>query len=86
MRLLGKDKLQIPLDNDARLWLCSWISELSAARWKGAADLLMQFPRASVAGPDTFIFRVGGAVWVIELVVHFPQGIALIVGMKRAAS
>jgi len=86
MRLLGKDKLQVALDNDTRLWLSSWISELTVAHWKGAADLLTQFPRATATGPDTFVFRVGAAVWIIELAVHFPQGIALVVSMERAAS
>ena len=86
MRLLGKDKLQVALDNDARIWLRSWISELTAAHWKSAADLHTQFPRATVAGPDTFIFPVGAALWIIELAVLFPQGIALVVSMKRAAS
>lgn len=86
MRLLGKDKLQVALDKDAQLWLRSWISELVAAHWKDAADLLAQFPLAMATGPDTFIFRVGAAVWNIELAVHFPQEIALVVSMEQAAS
>ncbi len=86
MRLLGKDKLQVVLDNDARIWLRSWIAELASAHWKEAGDVLAQFPRATLVSPDTFIFRVGGAVWIIELAVHFPQGIALVVRMERAAS
>ncbi|WCM20429.1 type II toxin-antitoxin system HigB family toxin [Paraburkholderia bryophila] len=86
MRLLGKDKLQVALDNDARVWLRSWIAELASAQWKEAGDVLAQFPRATLAAPDTFIFRVGAAVWIIELTVHFPQGIALVVSMERAAS
>lgn len=86
MRLLGKDKLQVALDKDAQLWLRSWIAELGAAHWKDAADLLAQFPRAMATGPDTFIFRVGAAVWNIELAVHFPQEIALVVSMEQAAS
>ncbi|UEP28013.1 type II toxin-antitoxin system HigB family toxin [Burkholderia sp. B21-007] len=86
MRLLGKDKLQVALDKDAQLWLRSWISELVSAHWKDAAELLAQFPRATATGADTFIFRVGAAVWNIELAVHFPQEIALVVSMERAAS
>ncbi|KVG06215.1 MULTISPECIES: type II toxin-antitoxin system HigB family toxin [Burkholderia] len=84
MRLLGKEKLQIELDADARIWLRSWIAELSCAHWKNAADVLVQFPRATFMSPDTFIFRVGAAGWSIELAVHFPLGIALVVGMVQA--
>ncbi|KFX29709.1 hypothetical protein KR96_07110 [Ralstonia solanacearum] len=86
MRLLGKDKLQVALDRDSQIWLRSWVAELTSAHWKDAAELLVQFPRATVAGPDTFIFRVGAAVWIIELAVHFPLGIALVVSMEQAAS
>jgi mRNA interferase HigB len=86
MRLLGKDKLQVASDMDTQIWLRSWISELMSAHWKDAAELLAQFPRAMATGPDTFIFRVGAAVWNIELAVHFPQEIALVVSMQRAAS
>jgi mRNA interferase HigB len=86
MRLIGKDKLQVAIDRDTQIWLRSWVAELMSAHWKDSADVLKQFPRATLSSPDTFIFRVGAAVWIIELAVHFPQGIALVVSMERAAS
>ncbi|WP_082754441.1 type II toxin-antitoxin system HigB family toxin [Burkholderia savannae] len=86
MRLLGKDKLQVNLDRDAQIWLRSWIAELMSAHWKAPADVLAQFPKATPVSPDTFLFNVGVAAWIIELAVHFPQEIALVVRMERAAS
>lgn len=88
MLVLGKDKLQIvpSSESDVHWWLKSWLAELYSANWKDPSDLLAQFPKVSCTGPNAFQFRVGTDAWILELLVCFPQNLALVVRMERVAA
>jgi mRNA-degrading endonuclease HigB of HigAB toxin-antitoxin module len=84
MRLIGKERLlswQVER-SAARTWLINWISEISEANWKSPLDVVRQFPRARQKGDSRFVFEVEEGVAEIDLLVAFPQAIALVTDLK----
>lgn len=84
MRLLGRERLCCVKDNgrDAEKWLRSWTAEVMAAHWKHPVDVNHQFPNARHQGQGRFLFRVGSSKLTINLLIAFPQGVALITELK----
>jgi mRNA-degrading endonuclease HigB of HigAB toxin-antitoxin module len=84
MRLIGRNVLEplIGHEEAADQWVAHWISEIRGANWKQAVDVTNQFPNAQGSADGHFEFPVGGCQWVIQLLISFQQGIALITALK----
>ncbi|KNH30319.1 hypothetical protein ACS77_00440 [Pseudomonas syringae] len=80
MRLIGREKLT-PLQGKgdrAEKWLRGWVAEIISAHWKQPADVNEQFPNSSLKGDGVFHFPVESCGVAIQLMIAFPQGVALI--------
>jgi mRNA-degrading endonuclease HigB of HigAB toxin-antitoxin module len=84
MKLIGRNRLRslYGLDDETDAWMHSWVSEVSHANWKIAKDVIRQFPKAKNVEQDIFEFPVGIQPQCIEVVMVFPQAVALVVGLK----
>ncbi len=83
MRLIGKERLVARhVGAVARTWLISWVSEISMANWKGPMDVVRQFPKARQESDSQFIFPVEDDIGEIDVLIAFPQGIALVTDLK----
>ena len=80
MHLLGRDQLESIKGHNAEIdkWLNSWLSEFTHARWWCADDVLRQFPMTQELGDDSFLFQTGLGEHCIEVLIAFPQGVAII--------
>lgn len=79
MRLVGREKLNHLNDNvQAKSWLRNWIAEVKDANWKNPTDVFDQFPNVRVKGQNLFMFPISKINVAVELMVAYPQGIALI--------
>ncbi|BAN51104.1 type II toxin-antitoxin system HigB family toxin [Metapseudomonas resinovorans] len=86
MRLIGREKLASlkGIGNEIEKWVLSWIAEVTNAHWKHPADVRNQFPNAKEKGNGSFLFPVGNCDVAIQLLIAFPQGIALITDLKAS--
>ena len=84
MRLVGKNTLHkaILADDSVGNWLRSWLSELSDANWKHPTDVCEQVPNATEFDQGHFIFPIKDSSKKVSLQIAFPQGIAVITGLK----
>lgn len=84
MRVLGKAKLYpiIHTNDVVSVWVRAWIAELTFANWKQAADVIQQFPNVHMSANGLFNFPVGNTDQYISVQLAFPQGIAVITGIK----
>lgn len=84
MRLIGRERLSRLQGSGEQInkWLLSWAAEVAAAQWKYPVDVCAQFPSALHRGEGRFIFPVRNSSVAIDLLVAFPQGIALITDLK----
>ncbi len=84
MRLLGRDKLQdlLRADETVRTWVCAWVTELTTANWKQAADVSHQFPSVRRSDQGHFIFPISNCTKEVFLQIAFQQGIAVITDLQ----
>lgn len=80
MRLLGRHWL-LPLrgsTTEDKAWLSSWTAEVVNAAWRQPTDVYSQFPNVEIRSHSVFLFWNRNRQWAIELVIAFPQQVALI--------
>lgn len=86
MRLIGCEKLawakSIGIDVDK--WVLSWAAEVRSAHWKHPSDVCEQFPNACRKSDSLFLFPVSKCSLAIQVLIAFPQGIALIQDFKSS--
>ena len=82
MRLIGRDKLA-QIGGEVDRWLRNWCAEVVRAHWRRPEDVTSQFPNASVRPEGDFFFPVGASGYSVQLQIAFPQGVALILDMKK---
>ncbi|WP_114970969.1 type II toxin-antitoxin system HigB family toxin [Rhodoferax ferrireducens] len=82
MRLIGRERLIGLYGTGAQAWLSSWIAEVIAANWKQPLDVRHQFPKAIHKGECNFRFPIDNGAATVDLLIAFPQGIALITDLK----
>lgn len=85
MKLLGRKLLQPlrGLNIETDRWLNSWVSEMAHATWKAHPDVAQQYPSAISEEKGIFYFRVAMQGVRVEVVFCFPQGIAMINGLRN---
>lgn len=84
MRLIGRARLE-PLraqDSETARWIANWITALRDAHWKRPADVTIQFPKAFQQDDSTFLFPVAQLRTEIQVLIAFPQGVALITAIR----
>ena len=82
MKLLGLEKITVIECEFAKKWLISWISEIRDAHWRGAEDILKQFPKVSILENQCFEFSIHNSNWVVCLQIAFSQRVAIIKSVK----
>ena len=84
MRLIGQSHLNplIQSGEFAARWVAAWTAEVKSAHWKKPADILVQFPRVGRTADGEFLFPVARCAFAVEVLIAFPQGIALITSLK----
>lgn len=84
MRLIGREKLASlkGIGSEIEKWVRTWASEVMNAHWKHPTEVSIQFPNAQNTGNGTFIFPACNGGLTIQLLIVFPQGVALITDLK----
>lgn len=84
MRLIGRERLAALRAHgvDVEKWIRSWLAEMATATWKHEFELRDQFPHCTTVAENTFLFHISGCNLAILVLVAFPQGIALITGLR----
>jgi mRNA interferase HigB len=84
MRLIGREKLASlkGIGSEIEKWVRTWASEVMNAHWKHPTEVSIQFPNAKNTGNGTFIFPACNGGLTIQLLIVFPQGVALITDLK----
>lgn len=87
MKLLGRNRLRdlYGSNEQVQAWVRGWVSELSYANWKGAQDVLHQFPRAQCLANNIFSFPVDQQPQVIEVAIVFAQAVVLVTDLKSTS-
>lgn len=84
MRLIGCEKLASAksIGLDLQRWVLSWTAEVKNAHWKQPSDVCDQFPNVLHEGDSLFLFPIRQCGFAVQVLIAFPQGIALIQDLK----
>ncbi len=80
MRLIGKEKLHkfCKKHPDCKLWIESWIVDISTANWKSLNDLKERYPSASILPKNFIIFNVKGNSYRLSVQIAVNTGVVAI--------
>lgn len=86
MRLIGCEKLASAksIGLDLQRWVLSWTAEVKNAHWKQPGDVCDQFPNVRHEGDSLFLFPISQCGLAVQVLIAFPQGIALIQDLKSS--
>lgn len=77
MRIVGREEVKKCMSKhaDSRRPLQSWLSEVAAARWTSAQDVLDRYPRTSFIRQGLAVFDIKGNDYRLAAQISFKHGV-----------